>query len=252
MWMYASITFHLDMHWRIQISTKEDRLIFYVVFELANELTTGKRIREGSLTLDESIFGWIVSGSVQLLSRRNDNRVLQAKFVSQESDLVINRFWTVDDLPSNRSPRSKAEEFVENHFDQNNYNWARWLLLCYFAFETNFGTFGECRANALKPFFSLERKLKQDVVLYTQYRDLLKDFRDMVTQKNSLKFCGSVGATSTCLLCSHGRSGLQNNDFKTARGCCVRPCIKLSKLPVSVEWTWLIQGGRQFCLQQAT
>ena len=83
--------------------------------ELVNELTTGKRIREGSLILDESVFGWIVSGSVQLLSRCNGDRVLQANFVSQESDLVINRFWTVDDLPSNRSPRSKEEEFVEDH-----------------------------------------------------------------------------------------------------------------------------------------
>ena len=82
---------------------KRGRIDLLCGVELANELTTGKRIREGSLTLDESIFGWIVSGSVQLLSRRNDDRVLQANFVSQESDLVINRFWTVDDLPSNRS-----------------------------------------------------------------------------------------------------------------------------------------------------
>ena len=32
--------------------------------------------------------------------------------------MVISRFWTVDDLPSNRSPRSKAEEFVEDHFEK--------------------------------------------------------------------------------------------------------------------------------------
>ena len=56
---------------------KRGRIDLLCGVELANELTTGKRIREGSLTLDESIFGWIVSGSVQLLSKHNDDSVLQ-------------------------------------------------------------------------------------------------------------------------------------------------------------------------------
>ena len=60
--------------------------------ELANELTTAKLIRKGSLIFDESVFGLIVSGSVQLLSKHNADRVLQTNFVSQESDLAINRF----------------------------------------------------------------------------------------------------------------------------------------------------------------
>ena len=61
---------------------KRGRIDLLCGVELANELSAGKRIREGTLTLDESIFGWIVSGSVQLLSRRKDDRVLQAIFVS--------------------------------------------------------------------------------------------------------------------------------------------------------------------------
>ena len=43
---------------------KRGRIDLLCGVELANELTTGKRIREGSLTWDETIFGWIVSGSV--------------------------------------------------------------------------------------------------------------------------------------------------------------------------------------------
>ena len=158
---------------------KRGRIDLLCGVELANELTTGKRIREGSLSLDESIFGWIVSGSVQFLSRRNDDRVLQANFVSQVSDLDINRLWTVDDLPSNRSPRSNEEDFVEDHYDKTTVTEPDGCYCVILPFETNVGTFDECRANAPKPFFSLERKLKQDVVLYTQYRDFIKEFRDM-------------------------------------------------------------------------
>ena len=157
---------------------KRGRIDLLCGVELANELTTGKRIREGSLSLDESIFGWIVSGSVQFLSRRNDDRVLQANFVSQVSDVDINRFWTVDDLPSNQSPRSNEEEFVEDHYDKTSVTESDGCYCVFLPFETNVGTF-ECRANAPKPFFSLERKPKQDVVLYTQYPDFIKEFRDM-------------------------------------------------------------------------
>ena len=120
-----------------------------------------------------------MSGSVQFLSRRNDDRVLQANFASQVSDLDINRLWTVDDLPSNRSPRSNEEEFVEDHYDKTTVTESDGCYCVFLPFETNVGTF-ERRANAPKPFFSLERKPKQDVVLYTQYRDFIKEFRDMV------------------------------------------------------------------------
>ena len=147
--------------------------------ELANELTTGKRIREGSLTLDQSIFGWIVSGSVQLLRKCNADRVLQTNFVRQESDLDISRFWTVEDLPLNRCPRSKEEEFVEDHFDKTTITKPNGRYSVSLPFNTTVGTLGESKANAFKRFFSLERKLKQDVALYTQYRDFIKEFRDM-------------------------------------------------------------------------
>ena len=95
------------------------------------------------------------------------------------SDLDINRLWTVDDLPSNRSPRSNEEEFVEDQYDKTTATEPDGCYCVNLPFETNGGTFDECRANAPKPFFSLERKLKQDVVLYTQYRDFIKEFRDM-------------------------------------------------------------------------
>ena len=72
--------------------------------ELASDLTTGKRIREVSVILDESFFGRIVSRSLQLLSKHNTNRVLQKNFVCQGFDLDISRFWTVDDLHVNRIP----------------------------------------------------------------------------------------------------------------------------------------------------
>ena len=159
---------------------KRGRIDLLCGVELVNELTTGKRLREGSLTLDESIFGWIVSGSVQLLSKRNDDRVLQTNFASHEFDLDISRFWPVKELPLNRSPRSKEEEFAEDHFDKTTITELDGRYFVSLPFKTNVGTLGECKANALKQFFSLKRKLKQDVVLCTQYRDFIKEFRDMV------------------------------------------------------------------------
>ena len=158
---------------------KRGRIDLLCEVELAYELTTGKRIPEGSLTLDESTFGWIVSGSVQLLSKRNVDRVLHTNFVSQESDVDISRFWTVEDLPLNRCPRSKKEEFVEDPFDKRTLTKPNGRYSVSLPFKTTVETLGECIANALKRFFSLERKLKQDVALYTQYRDFVKESRDM-------------------------------------------------------------------------
>ena len=158
---------------------KRGRIDLLCGVELANELTTGKRIREGSLTFDESIFGWIVSVSVQLLSKRNDDRFLQTNFVSQESDLDIRRFWTVEDLPLNRRLQSKEEELVEDHFDRTTITEPDGSYSVSLPFKTNVGTLGECNTKALKRVFSLERKLKQDMVLFTQYRYFIKELRDM-------------------------------------------------------------------------
>ena len=68
-----------------------------------------------------------------------------------KSDLGMNRIWTVEDLPSNRSPRSKEEEFVENHLDKTTRTEPDGRYSVILPFKTNV---------AIKRFFSLERKLK--------------------------------------------------------------------------------------------
>ena len=158
---------------------RRGRLDLLCCVELASDLTTGKRIREVSVILDESFFGRIVSRSLQLLSKHNTNRVLQKNFVSQGSDLDISRFWTVDDMHVNRTPRSKEEEFAENHFDKSTSTQPDGRYSVSLTFKTNIGALGKCKANAIKQLFTLERKLKQDVALYNRYRNFIREFQVM-------------------------------------------------------------------------
>ena len=67
--------------------------------ELANELTTDKRLKEGSLTRNESCIhtGFATfcrweCGSAQLVIKDKADKVLQTNWVSRESDLMISRF----------------------------------------------------------------------------------------------------------------------------------------------------------------
>ena len=172
-WIYQSITFHLDMYWQNQFS-KKGRIDLLCEVELANELTNGKLKRKWSLTFNESIFGWIVSGWVQLLSKQIADRVLQT--ILSGGSLI----WTVtvDDLLLARSPRSNEEEIVEYHFDKTTSTQPDGRFSVSLPFKTNIGTLCECKTKANKQFFGLERKLKQDVALYTQYWDFIKKFRD--------------------------------------------------------------------------
>ena len=91
-----------------------------------------------------------MSGSVQLQSKRNADRVLQTNFVSQESDLDFSRFWTVEDLPLNRSPRSKEEQFVEDQFDKTTITEPDGRYYVSLSFKTNVGTLGECTQTILQ------------------------------------------------------------------------------------------------------
>ena len=125
------------------------------------------------------IFGWIGSRSVQLLTKHNADSVLQTNFVSQVSELDNIAFLKNLGLAFDRKPLIEGRRDFEDHFDRTTSTQSDGRYFLSFPYKTNIGTLCECKTEALKRFFSPERKLKQDVALCTQYRDFVKDFRDM-------------------------------------------------------------------------
>ena len=81
--MYTNITFRLDIYWRIQLSTKEETLIFCV---LLSWLTSSPLLNEYEKDLSHWMSKFLarLRGSVQLLSKHKADSALLTNFVNQE------------------------------------------------------------------------------------------------------------------------------------------------------------------------
>ena len=146
--------------------------------ELDNELTTSKQRREGSLTLNFWLdFEWISQGSLKAQCRYN----LQTNFSSLT---VFRLIWT---LVAFGQLRTTLKAKVLDRRKLNCLGIASTKQLYSVSrkhpFKLNVGTLDECKAYILKQFFCQE--LKQEVVLYFQYRKFIKAPRHGSTRSSN-------------------------------------------------------------------
>lgn len=120
----------------------------------------------------ESSFGWIVFGGRE--PEESDDMLIHAN-VTTTNDLysMVRRLWEVEempDVPIKSKEEIECEQLYENTFERNNGRFSVTLLLQPDA------ELGESRAQALRRWHSVERRLRQNPDIYAKYIQFMDEY----------------------------------------------------------------------------
>ncbi|XP_046145779.1 uncharacterized protein LOC123989147 [Osmia bicornis bicornis] len=129
---------------------------------------------EESLSLDvlptKTQLGWVVVGGA---IDNADNRVVACTL--SELKTQIAKFWLIEDIDRETSILSE-ETLCETHYRENTTREASGRYVVRLPFRAGDKNFGDSRRNALRRFNALQRKLKSNVALKTEYDKVMQEY----------------------------------------------------------------------------
>ncbi|XP_055714325.1 uncharacterized protein LOC129808570 [Phlebotomus papatasi] len=133
----------------------------------------------GSPTLQETVFGYIVAGSIQTSTSQTipNSHVVTCLCSTEDSSLLdqMEKFWILEEVPSERvlSPEEqKCEEHFTSHVQRN----ADGRYVVRLPTRDNVHELGDSRQMAERRFRCVERRLQRDENLYVQYSDFMRQY----------------------------------------------------------------------------
>ncbi|XP_053686315.1 uncharacterized protein LOC128735856 [Sabethes cyaneus] len=144
---------------------------FFAFFNTGNEVQLG----EGLPTLTESVFGWVVSGSVD--GPQRGQRISCNMAVGLEE--LLGRFWSCEEIgsPTNYSPEELRceEQFAQTVQRGSDGRYTVSLPKV----EGAFGRIGDSRDIAFRRLQGIERRLSRDAELRNQYNQFMEEYRQL-------------------------------------------------------------------------
>ncbi|XP_062717012.1 uncharacterized protein LOC134292166 [Aedes albopictus] len=146
-----------------------------IFFEL---LLQGKiKMADELPVLQESVFGWLVSGRVIESTASNVQVYHVAKDEPSDKELVkvLKRFWSVDDQKLEVLDRAEEDD-CERHFVQTYQRISSGRFIVRLPFRNNVSELGETRQQAEKRLQSLQRRFIKDPELKQAYKAFIDEY----------------------------------------------------------------------------
>ncbi|XP_062703992.1 uncharacterized protein LOC134286395 [Aedes albopictus] len=144
---------------------------FFAFFNTGNQVLLGG----GLPSLNESVFGWVVSGCID---KPNNNHHITCNMAIGLEELLT-RFWSCEEIgfSNNYSPDEARceEQYVQSVQRGSDGRYTVALPKD----ETVFGRLGESRGIAYRRFLSLERRLQKDSDLRDQYHQFMEEYLEL-------------------------------------------------------------------------
>lgn len=133
----------------------------------------------GSLVAQETIFGWIITGSVQ----PNQQISTFASFVSEDTlEKQLKRFWEVEDIPQNPI-KSPSDTFCENLYSETTTRDSDGRYIVSLPFKKSFYDksmqLGQSRPSAYSQFLRNETRLLKNIDQKLKYDSVIREYIDM-------------------------------------------------------------------------
>ncbi|XP_031333913.1 uncharacterized protein LOC116163925 [Photinus pyralis] len=134
----------------------------------------------GRPVLQDTKFGWIVGGNMQFkYDKVNVNSspmsITCTSIENKLDDMLIN-FWRIEDVTSNNNSMSIAEKYCEDHFLETYKRDVSGKFVVSIPFTENLHLLGDSKQIALNRFLSLEKKLRYQPQLKTEYVKFMQDY----------------------------------------------------------------------------
>lgn len=127
--------------------------------------------------LQNTVFGWVVSGKIQAEHRTN---VACGVCTADEGlEASIARLWELDEIKTNEKSLSMAERQCEQHFTQHTFKNHENRFVVKIPFHQSPTALGDSYRVALNRFFSLERRLQKNPETRTKYIKFMDEYESM-------------------------------------------------------------------------
>ncbi|XP_065368962.1 uncharacterized protein LOC135961390 [Calliphora vicina] len=131
----------------------------------------------GSATAYKTVFGWVLSGSVQTKPIFSFSTSVKSA-EDNNLDKLIRKFWEQEEIPSAR-PISSEDEYCEQFYSQTTKRLPNGRYMVRLPFRQDFPEtrfLGPSRFVALSQYVRLEQTLTKDPLLQNQYNEVLKEY----------------------------------------------------------------------------
>ncbi|XP_073821396.1 uncharacterized protein [Musca autumnalis] len=128
-------------------------------------------------TMQNTVFGWIISGKIQEEEPRNFTCGICT--MNESLDASIARLWELEEIKTTNKPMSIEERQCENHFEQHTIKDNKNRFVVRIPFHQNPDALGDSHGIAINRFFSLERRLQKDPELKEQYVKFMEEYENL-------------------------------------------------------------------------
>ncbi|XP_076392692.1 uncharacterized protein LOC105661897 [Megachile rotundata] len=156
-----------------QIPAKIDVLLGAEVFYKL--LCVGQiHLASSSLTLQKTVLGWIISGSIKSVPVRNAKCLVSTLSIDEQ----LSKFWEIEECSVSKH-MSKEEQLCEAHFNENVQRDASGRYIVRLPFNDKISELGDSYSVALKRLYALENRLDKDATLKSEYAKFLDEYQTL-------------------------------------------------------------------------
>jgi hypothetical protein len=148
-------------------------------------------VKNASLTLQDSVFGYIVGGSIPSPDKLN-SKYCGLICESEELNANLRKFWEIEEI-GNELPKSKENSICEEHYARTHRRDKTGKYIVTMPFKEHWSCLGNSRDIALKRLESLWTRLSRDQECLKLYRDFLREYEDL----------GHMTEITNCVQCFH-------------------------------------------------
>lgn len=140
----------------------------------------------GSPLAQSTVFGWILSGSVQSSNKifTSLHTHLYTLHTCIDIDIRLQTFWEIENIPANKLMLTEEENLCEEHYIANHSRSSDGRYIVRLPIRENIDL-GESRITAHKRFIQLERRLNLNPSLRTSYIDFMREYLSLGHMKLS-------------------------------------------------------------------
>lgn len=125
-----------------------------------------------NLIAQETILGWVISGSI----RTKSNLEITTLCTSINIDQSLTKFWELDQIIKETPTQSPNDIYCEEHFLNNFSRNTDGRYMVALPFSPDAVQIGEMKSQALKRLQSVERRLSRDPMLKKQYNEFMLEY----------------------------------------------------------------------------
>lgn len=127
--------------------------------------------------LQNSMFGWLISGPVMCSENSNNKTKLVCNFSHEIRD-QLSKFWELEEVPQ-KPVMSQEETECERHFEQHTRRLEDGRFCVTLPLKAKPETLGDSYYMARKRFESLERRFQKQPDVKTQYSDFIDEYESL-------------------------------------------------------------------------